>query len=74
MVSSMRSVEIRLNGEVRHVPATLTLSGLLEHLSVNPERVAVEFNREIVKRSDWSSTEVHQGAEVEIVEFVGGGR
>ena len=42
-------------------------------LNLEPERVAVELNRVIVKRPLWDSTPVEAGAELEIVQFVGGG-
>jgi len=42
-------------------------------LNLEPERVAVEFNRAIVKRDLWKTILVDSGAEIEIVQFVGGG-
>jgi thiamine biosynthesis protein ThiS len=35
--------------------------------------VAIELNRAIVKRELWSDAIVADGAEIEIVQFVGGG-
>jgi thiamine biosynthesis protein ThiS len=46
---------------------------LIEQLSLAPQRIAVEVNREIVRRADWEQTEVRDGDSVEIVHFVGGG-
>jgi len=66
-------MHIRLNGEPRSFPAGTTLYGLVQTLDLAPERVAVELNREIVKRDFWESTAVENGAEIEIVMFVGGG-
>lgn len=62
-----------INGHSRSVPAGLTVSTLLRHLSIAPDRVAVELNREIVRKPAWDSTAVPPGAELEIVQFVGGG-
>jgi len=67
------TIEIFVNGEPREVPAGLTVSGLLVFLGVEGGRVAVELNREITRKADWAATEVAAGAEVEIVQFVGGG-
>ncbi len=66
-------MHIRLNGEPRSFPAGTTLYGLVQALELAPERVAIELNREIVKRDSWGATQVESGAEVEIVMFVGGG-
>ena len=66
-------MQIRLNGEPRSFPSVTTLYGLVQALELAPERVAIELNREIVKRDLWSTTAVENGAEIEIVMFVGGG-
>ncbi len=62
-----------VNGERRPVPAGATLVDLVVSLGLEPERVAVELDREIVKRDRWAATSVVAGAVVEIVQFVGGG-
>ena len=66
-------VEIVVNGEPRAVPGGMTVAGLLGHLGVDGGRVAVELNREIVRKAAWAETPVEAGAKVEIVMFVGGG-
>ncbi len=66
-------VGLTINGERREIPAGLTLLGLLGHLGLDPERVAVELDRRIVKRALWDSTPLGAGAQLEIVQFVGGG-
>jgi thiamine biosynthesis protein ThiS len=68
-----QTLEILLNGEPKHVPAGLTVATLLRHLDLPPERVAVELNRAIVRQPAWDSTQVEAGAQIEIVQFVGGG-
>ena len=70
MTGEMR---ITLNGEGRTFPAGTTLHGLVRALNLEPERVAIELNRAIVRRESWGATEVEGGAEIEIVMFVGGG-
>jgi thiamine biosynthesis protein ThiS len=62
-----------VNGEDRLIPERETILGLLKTLELSPDRVAVELNREIVKRAQWESTELRDGAKLEIVQFVGGG-
>jgi thiamine biosynthesis protein ThiS len=66
-------MQITLNGERRSFAAGTTLYGLVQALNLEPERVAIELNREIVRREFWAGTEVGGGAEIEIVMFVGGG-
>lgn len=66
-------VEVRVNGAPRRIPAGKTVSWLLEGLGLEEDRVAVEFNLEILRRPDWAETELADGARLEIVHFVGGG-
>ena len=64
---------IQLNGEQREVPNGLTLAGLIEWLELPADRVAVERNLEVVKRSNWSATRIENGDRLEVVRMVGGG-
>ena len=64
---------IRVNGDERNIAQGLTIAGLLADLGLRADRVAVEMNRTIVKQPQWAETEVPPGAELEIVQFVGGG-
>jgi thiamine biosynthesis protein ThiS len=70
---SSETVEIMVNGEPAAVPAGITVSGLLKHLGIVPERVAVELNRSIIRQPAWDTTGIGPGAQIEIVQFVGGG-
>jgi thiamine biosynthesis protein ThiS len=64
---------ILLNGDRVEVAGPLMLSALLEHLGVDARRVAVEHNLNVVKRANYDSTQIQEGDQVEIVNFVGGG-
>jgi thiazole synthase len=66
-------VKIQLNGDPFEVAAPLTITALLGQLEIDPRRVAVEHNRVVVKRAAFDTTQVGDGDEVEIVNFVGGG-
>ncbi len=65
-------MEIHLNGESRKVPEDLSIRQLIESLNLPPERIAIELNRNVIRRGDWS-TVLHDGDRVEVVHFVGGG-
>jgi sulfur carrier protein len=71
--SESKTIQIVLNGEARSVPEGLSVLDLLLDLGVDPERVAVELNRSIVRQPDWRQRMVELGAQIEIVQFVGGG-
>lgn len=67
------SIEIVVNGEPRTTAEGQTILGLLRELRLEPERVAVELDRRIVRQPLWPDTPVRAGAQLEIVQFVGGG-
>jgi sulfur carrier protein len=71
--SETKTIQVVLNGERRSVPAGLTVDRLLAFLEMNASRVAVELDRAIVRKSDWHAAEVRDGAQIEVVWFVGGG-
>lgn len=66
-------IGIRVNGEPRQVPQGLHVRALLGVLGLDGGRVAVELDRQIVRKAEWEQTLVRDGAALEIVTFVGGG-
>jgi thiamine biosynthesis protein ThiS len=66
-------IEITVNGEPQTAPQGQTILGLLRQLELDPARVAVELDRRIVKQPYWPETVLRTGAQLEIVQFVGGG-
>lgn len=73
-MSSDSMISIRVNGAPRRVPIGLTLAALAqEEMGLDPAKIAVERNLEVVPRSTLAQVPVEQGDELEIVHFVGGG-
>lgn len=66
-------MRVTINGQGRAFDAPLTVAGLLAALALEPRRIAVERNLEIVPRSLFDSTDIADGDRIEIVHFVGGG-
>jgi thiamine biosynthesis protein ThiS len=67
------TVHVTVNGEPHVFEKKSTLRDVLQSLELPPERVAIELDRTIVKRDVWNTTEIQDGARIEIVMFVGGG-
>ena len=67
------TLSITVNGEHRRVPAGMTIAGLALELGLEPTRVAVERNLEVVPRSTLAQVVIEDGDDYEIVTFVGGG-
>jgi thiazole synthase len=65
--------DITLNGEPRRIDTVVSVRGLLTSLGLDPAKIAVERNLEIVPRSQYASVIVGEGDRLEIVHFIGGG-
>lgn len=66
-------MNIVINGEPRAISAATNLQALLVELSLDPKKVAVERNLEIVPKSEYPETALSDGDALEIVHFIGGG-
>lgn len=66
-------MRLTINGNEQSFTDSLTLAQLIEQLGMKGDRVAVELNREIVSRTQWTETSLNDGDRLEIVHFVGGG-
>lgn len=67
------SLSIRVNGEHRRVPGGTSIAEMVNLLGLDPLRVAVERNLEIIPRGTLGQVSVEDGDDYEIVHFVGGG-
>ena len=66
-------MKLKLNGTETEIQDNLTVSGLLETLRIEPARVAVEVNMQIIKKCIFQDHVLKDGDSVEVVNFVGGG-
>ena len=64
---------IQLNGEQHNVEGGITVAGLLEHLGIRLDQVAVEVNLEIIEKSGFERQILKEGDRVEVMSFIGGG-
>ena len=72
-MSDNPTLVIQVNGEPRRVTGGISIAAMLGELGLDPRKVAVERNREIVARSNLGEVAVADGDAYEIVHFVGGG-
>ncbi len=66
-------MRVFVNGESREVQGNPSLAELINQLDLPAARIAVELNREVVRRSEWGGTMLRDDDRIEIVHFVGGG-
>jgi len=74
MSNQIKTISVALNGDHQELPEGLTIATFLTHLGLPADRVAVELDRQIVRKTDWPTTPISNGAQLEVVHFVGGGR
>ena len=66
-------MKVYVNGELKELSGTPSLIELVEQLELPANRIAIELNRDVVRRSEWGSTMLEDEDRIEIVHFVGGG-
>ena len=66
---------IVVNGEAHELPPGMTVRGLLDALDVpgGATGVAIAVDAEVVPRGEWDTTELDEGARVEVLRAIGGG-
>ena len=65
-------MQIHVNGEEQTIEP-MSVLGYLQAIAIDPQRVAVELNLEILPKGDYAATPLREGDRLEIVHFVGGG-
>lgn len=73
VTAKQEMISVKVNGEARSVPAASSIADMLRSIGIDPHKVAVERNLEVVPRSTLADVQVGDGDEFEIVHFVGGG-
>ena len=69
----LNEIQIQLNGQAKSVQSGINLLELLQCLDLKSGQVAIEVNREIIKKHHWKDVKLQSDDVVEIVHFVGGG-
>jgi thiamine biosynthesis protein ThiS len=72
-MTTQTPINVIVNGRPRELPAGISVDALLEALGMEPELIAVEVNRDLVRKRDFGTRRLADGDQIEVVEFVGGG-
>ncbi|BBA69128.1 sulfur carrier protein ThiS [Geobacter sulfurreducens] len=65
-------MNITVNGEAKSI-ASMNVHDFLHSIDIDPRRVAVELNMDILPKAEYQGTVLKDGDTLEIVHFVGGG-
>ena len=66
-------MKVFVNGETQEIAENFNLTALLKHFSLPEERIAIELNKEVVRKKDWANIKINDADKIEIIHFVGGG-
>lgn len=66
-------MQIFINGETRNIESELNLFELLRKLELPTERIAIELNKDVIRKKDWETIKIADADKIEIIHFVGGG-
>jgi sulfur carrier protein len=66
-------MQILCNGRQQDVDQGTTLGELLAELNLAADTVVAEINKKIIDRDQYKTLKLHQGDQVELIRFVGGG-
>jgi len=69
----MMKIKIFLNGELLEIESGLTISKLLINFEIDPNKIAIEKDLEIINPQDFSKIILTENSKIEIVHFIGGG-
>ena len=66
-------MEVVANGERLNLKESTNVETLIEELNIKDRVMGVAINSKIVKKEEWSTTELQQDDKIEFLSFVGGG-
>lgn len=66
-------ITLTINGDSHNCDSETTLTQLLISMGIDPTKVAVERNLEIVPKSQFDRQAIENNDNLEIVHFIGGG-
>jgi thiamine biosynthesis protein ThiS len=66
-------MNVFINGETKEISGEINLFELLKQFSLPQERIAVELNKEVVRKKDWETIKITDADKIEVIHFVGGG-
>ncbi len=69
----MMKIKIFLNGELLEIESGLSISQLLINFEIDPNKIAIEKDLEIINLQDFNKIILTENSKIEIVHFIGGG-
>ena len=72
-MKKIKKIKINLNGRPLSVPNGTTIYNIIKKIKAQPNKIAIELNRKIIKKKNISKIHLKNKDNLEIVHFIGGG-
>ena len=72
-MKKIKKIKIKINGQIKSIIQNSNLSVLLKNLKIPLNKVAIEFNEEIIDKKKINKIKLNKNDKIEIVHFIGGG-
>ncbi len=66
-------MKLKINGKPHELSGPMSLLELIRGKNLDPEKIVIEHNNQIIDRQNLGQITVNQNDSIEIVSFVGGG-
>ncbi len=64
---------ITINVETKDIGQVVNLKNILKFFALPQEQIAIEVNKQVVRKKDWENIKINEADKIEIIHFVGGG-
>ena len=72
-MKKIKKIKIKLNGRVISIPVNTTVSKVIKNIKLQPNKIAIELNRNIINKKKINKLKLKNNDKLEIVHFIGGG-
>ena len=72
-MKKLKKIKIKVNGKIKTIIDKITLYKLMNELKIPIKKVAIELNKEIVRKNEIRKIKLKENDIIEIVHFIGGG-
>lgn len=64
---------VKINGKDEIIETRLNLIELIKNKNLLPERIVIEYNLRVTRKTEWQEIILQEGDNIEIISFMGGG-
>ncbi|MFZ7102026.1 MAG: sulfur carrier protein ThiS [Peptococcaceae bacterium] len=66
-------MQIHVNGKITEITEPLTILEYIHSKNLQPASLVIQYNKQVLKKADWSKISLQENDRLELLSFVGGG-